>query len=374
MIGRLFLVSVALVAYGPAAARPVAVSAWGATAHGHAAHLYTLTNDHGMSVSISDFGGLVVAIDVPDRQGKTADVALGFKTFADWQAHVADTDFGSPIGRYANRIAGARFPLDGRTVQMTPNEGANLLHSGPSGYNRRFWQVTTFDRGKTSGAVLHLVSPAGDQGFPGTLDLTMTYTLTEDNALHIDYRATTSAPTVVNLTNHSYFNLAGEGSGDIADQTIQIFADRIATLGASLVPTGEIAPVSGPYDLREPVVIGTGLAALKAQGSSGYDTPYVLADRERAQPVLAARATDPASGRVLEMLTTAPSVQFYTANGDLSRFTGPGGRPYGLHAGFALEAQHLADSPNHPNFPSTVLRLGETLTSTTIYRFSVLPR
>jgi aldose 1-epimerase len=363
------LLALALLAAGPLAARPVASASFGKTAEGRTAHVYTLVNRNGMTVRFTDFGGVITAIEVPDRVGKRANVVLGFRDAGEYQAKNSNYVFGAPVGRFANRIKGAQFTLDGQTYRMTPNNGPNLLHGGPPPYHGRFWSVATFDRGRSSGATLTLVSPDGDQGFPGAVTLAMTYTLTDANELRIDYRAITTRPTVINFTNHSYFNLAGEGSGDVGGQSIQILADRIAELDDASVPTGRILPVSGPYDLRQPRMIGDGLKAIKASGKSGYDDPWVLGDAAARKPVLVARAADPASGRTMEVLTTEPSMQFYTANGEWGRDAGPSGAIYRRHGGFALETQHLPDSPNQPAFPTTVLRPGQVFTSTTIYRF-----
>jgi aldose 1-epimerase len=342
---------------------------FGKTKAGRTAHIYTLTNKNGMRVRFSDYGGVITQIDTPDRAGKFANVALGFRSAGDYEARNGAYAFGSPIGRYANRIGGARFTLDGKTYNFTPNNGPNLLHGGPPGYNMRFWNVSMRPLGINHGAVLTMVSPDGDQGFPGTLTVRMRYTLTEHDELRIDYRATTTKPTVLNLTNHSYFNLAGEGNGDIGGHLIEIRANSIAETDKDTLPTGRIVEVSGPYDLRTPHVMRDGIDALTAAGLGGYDTPYVLANAPRKTPVLAARVTEPASGRMMEVYTTEPSVQFFTGNQMTGTDKGPSGRPYILHGGFALETQHLPDSPNHPDFPTTVLRPGQVFRSTTIYKF-----
>ncbi len=219
------------------------------------------------------------------------------------------------------------------------------------------------------GAVLTLVSPDGDQGFPGTLRIRMRYTLTEHDELRIDYSATTTRPTVLNLTNHSYFNLAGEGNGDVGGHLIQINANSVAETGKDMLPTGRIVEVAGPLDLRDPHPMGEGIAVLNAAGRGGYDTPYVLANAPRKAPAFAMRVTEPNSGRMMEVYTTEPSVQFFTGNQLDGSDKGPSGRPYLRHGGFALETQHLPDSPNHPDFPTTVLRPGQVFRSTTIYRF-----
>jgi aldose 1-epimerase len=370
VIVRTALLSLALLAAAPALA--LSRADFGRTAEGRQAHVYTLSNGSGMRVRVTDFGAVITAIEVPDRVGKPANVVLGFASAAEYQAKNDNYFFGVPVGRFANRIKGASFTLDGQTYRMTPNNGPNLLHGGPPFYHDRFWSVSSF--GRHDSVKMTLVSPDGDQGFPGTVRLSITYTLTHKNELRIDYRATTTKPTVVNFTNHSYFNLAGEGSGDVGGQVIQILGDRIAELDDQAVPTGRILPVSGDYDLRSPRVIGDGLKALHAKGVSGYDDPWVFADAPSRKPVLVARAIDHASGRSMEVLTTEPSMQFYTANSEWGKDAGPSGRVYQRHGGFALETQHLPDSPNQPAFPTTVLRPGQVFKSTTIYRFPRKPR
>lgn len=343
--------------------------AFGKTSDGRTARLYTLTNKNGMRVRFTDYGGLITEIDTPDRLGHKADVVLGFKSATEYEARNGLYGFGSPIGRYANRIGNARFTLDGKTYTFKPNAGPNLLHGGAPGYNMRYWSVSMRPFGINHGAVLKLVSPDGDQGFPGKLTITMRYTLTEKDELRIDYRATTTKPTVLNLTNHSYFNLAGEGNGDVGGHLIQIRANSIAETDAMALPTGRIIGVAGPYDLRSPHMMRDGIEVLKAMGWGGYDTPYVLANAPRRKPVLAVRVTEPKSGRMMEVYTTEPSVQFFTANHLRGIDKGPSGRPYVQYGGFALETQHLPDSPNHPEWPTTVLRPGQVFKSTTIYKF-----
>jgi len=342
---------------------------FGKTAEGRTAHVYTLTNKNGMKVRFTDYGGLITEVDTPDRTGKRANVVLGFRNVGEYQARNGLYGFGSPIGRYANRIGNARFTLDGKTYTFTPNDGANLLHGGSPGYNTRFWKVSMRPLGINHGAVLTLVSPDGDQGFPGTLRIQMRYTLTEHNELRIDYRATTTKPTVLNLTNHSYFNLAGEGNGDVGGHVIQIRANSVAETDSGALPTGRIVEVAGPLDLRSPHVMRDGIAALNAIGRGGYDNPYVLANAPRKKPELAVRVTEPTSGWMMEVYTTEPGVQFFSGNQLTGVDKGPSGRPYIHYGGFALETQHLPDSPNHPDWPTTVLRPGQVFRSTTIYKF-----
>jgi aldose 1-epimerase len=342
---------------------------FGTTKDGRKAHLYTLTNKNGMVVRFTDYGGLITEISTPDRRGKRANVALGFRSAGEYEARNGAYGFGSPIGRYANRIGGARFTLDGKTYNFTPNAGPNLLHGGPPGYNVRHWRVAMKPFGINHGAVLSLTSPDGDQGFPGTLRVRMTYTLTERDELRIDYRATTTKPTVLNLTNHTYFNLAGEGNGDVGGHVIEIRAASLAETDRTALPTGRILGVYGPFDLRSPRVMRDGIDALRAMRQGGYDTPYVLANAPRPTPEFVARVTEPTSGRMMEVYTTEPSMQFFTGNHLSGVDKGPSGKPYVRYGGFALETQHLPDSPNHPDFPTTVLRPGQVFRSTTIYKF-----
>lgn len=344
-------------------------TSFGRTKDGHAAHLYTLTNKNGLVVRFTDYGGLITEIDTPDRLGQRANVALGFRSAGEYEARNGGYGFGSPIGRFANRIGNARFSLDGKTYTFTPNAGPHLLHGGPPGYNMRFWRVSMKRLGINHGAVLSLTSRDGDQGFPGTLKVRMTYTLTQRNELRIDYRATTTKPTVLNLTNHSYFNLAGEGAGDVGGHLIEIRARSVAETDGLALPTGRILDVAGPFDLRRPRVMRDGIDTLRTAGRGGYDTPYVLANGPRPMPELAARVTEPTSGRMMEVYTTEPSMQFFTANHLSGADSGPSGRPYIRYGGFALETQHLPDSPNHPEWPTTVLRPGQVFRSTTIYKF-----
>lgn len=371
------IAAVAALISAPALAAPRSIGShlmggsvsFGKTSDGRTARLYTLTNKNGMRVRFTDYGGLITEIDTPDRMGKRADVVLGFKSATEYEARNGLYGFGSPIGRYANRIGNARFTLDGKTYTFKPNNGPHLLHGGPPGYNMRYWSVSMRPFGINHGAVLTLVSPDGDQGFPGKLIVKMRYTLTENDELRIDYRATTTKPTVLNLTNHSYFNLAGEGNGDVGGHLIQIRANSIAETDRMALPTGNIVEVAGPYDLRTPHMMRDGIDALKAMHLGGYDTPYILANAPRKTPVIAVRVIEPNSGREMEVYTTEPSVQFFTANHLRGIDKGQSDRPYIQYGGFALETQHLPDSPNHPDWPTTVLRPGQVFRSTTIYKF-----
>jgi aldose 1-epimerase len=345
---------------------------YGVAANGEAITQYTLDSGHGVTVRFINYGGIITAITAPDRRGVAADIVLGLPSLQDYERLNGNIHFGALIGRYANRIAAGRFVLDGKTYQLPVNDPPNTLHGGPASFDARVWRVEPLKSGDGAGATLHYTSPDGDNGFPGALAVDVTYMLTSDNALWIDYRATTDRATVVNLTNHSYFNLAGEGSGSVEAQTIQIAASRFTPTDASSIPTGELVPVAGtPMDLRAPTPIGKNLRSGDRQlaWAHGFDHNWVLDAGGGAEPGFAARATDPASGRVLEVYTTQPGLQFYTANGLNGSVTGKSGRAYRQTDAFALEAEHFPDSPNRPSFPGTVLRPGERFHEVTIFRF-----
>jgi aldose 1-epimerase len=347
----------------------VEVSPFGNLPDGSAVERYTLTGDSGVEVSILTYGGIVRSLVAPDRRGDRANVVLGLP---DLDAYVRHNPYlGCITGRYANRIAGGRFELDGVEHRLATNDPPNHLHGGLVGFDKVRW--TGQDLG--DGVRLAHTSPDGDEGYPGTLEVEVDYRLTAEG-LRIDYRATTDAPTIVNLTNHSLFNLAGEGGGGVDEHLLSIAASRYLPVDATQIPTGELAPVDGtPMDFRSPRPIGAG-----ADGSGfpqlaighGYDHTWVL-DRDAPGLWLAARVVEPGSGRTLEVLTTEPGVQLYVGNRFDGTIEGTGGRPYGRGAGLALETQHLPDSPNHPAFPSTVLRPGERFTSTTVYRLRIEP-
>ncbi|MEU4693686.1 aldose epimerase family protein [Actinoplanes sp. NPDC023714] len=328
---------------------------------------FELTNANGLRVRVLSYGGIVQSIEVPDRDGVLANVALGFADAQGYADHPGPY-FGAIIGRYGNRIAKGRFTLDGASYSVPLNNGPNSLHGGLSGFDRKIWDARAVD----GGVVLTLVSPDGDEGFPGELSVTVTYTLTDDDELRIDYEAVTDAPTVVNLTNHSYFNLTGVGSGsDVYGHLMQIHADGFLEVDAGLIPSGEILPVEGTaLDFRSPVAIGARIRSDEAQLllGGGYDHNWVLGGEGLRE---VARVVEPVSGRTLTVLTTEPGMQFYSGNFLDGTFAGSGGLAYRQGDGFALETQHFPDAPNHPSFPSTVLRPGETYRSTTIYRFGV---
>jgi aldose 1-epimerase len=358
---------------GQPAHRPPTISSepWGSTAEGQVLR-YTLTNGRGMRVRILTYGGILQSIEVPDRRHKTANVALGFDNLADYVAK--SPYFGCITGRYANRIALGRFTLDGVTYQLPINNPPNSLHGGTVGFDKHIWATTPFRNGDDVGLVMKYTSPAGDQGYPGTLSATVTYTLTPRNDIRMDYRATTDAPTVVNLTNHAYWNLAGEGSSDIYDHVMYINADRYTPVDPTLIPTGVIAPVAGtPLDFTKPTAIGARIREGFSQLviGRGYDHNWVLNRRDSTSLVLAARVVEPTSGRVLKVLTDQPGMQFYSGNFLDGTLLGTSHRMYRQGDGFALETQHFPDSPNHPNFPSTVLRPGQVYLTTTVYQFGI---
>jgi aldose 1-epimerase len=353
---------------------PAEAEPFGALADGTEVHRHTLDNGRGLVVRVLTYGGILQTIQVPDRDGRPANVALGF---TDLDSYVRDNTpyFGALIGRYANRIAGGRFTLDGRAYALPVNNPPNSLHGGTEGFDKRVWTAT----GGQDAAALELAytSPDGEMGYPGTLSVRARYRLSPDNELRIDYRATTDAPTHVNLTNHSYFNLAGEAAGTIEGHQLQLHAGHYTPTDATNIPTGEIAPVAGtPFDFTSPHLVGERIGAddQQLQYGLGYDHNFVL-DRPPGTDgtlVPAARVADPASGRVLEVLTTEPGVQFYSGNQLDGTLVGSGGTAYRPRAGLALETQHYPDTPNQPEFPSTVVRPGQVYQSATVYRFSVI--
>jgi aldose 1-epimerase len=360
---------------------------FGQTSEGQAVALFELANASGLRAKVMEYGAILVSLEVPNREGKLVDVALGFDELAPYLA--GHPLFGSTVGRYANRIAGARFTLDGVEYKLTANSGKNHIHGGA---NKRFdkvvWQGQRLEGDSWVGVRFSHLSLDGEEGFPGNLECSITYVLNNDNELQIRYGAATDKPTIVNLTNHSYFNLAGAGSGDVLGHEMTINADFYTPAGEGLIPTGEIHTVKGtPLDFTEPKTIGARIQELTQ--TRGYDHCYVLSGRgegvspsnrglearntkeqgQDALATLAARVYEPTGGIVMEVRTTEPGVQLYTANG-MKGIQGKGGKVYGNHYGFCLETQHFPDSPNKPHFPSTVLRPGQRFQSTTIFKFS----
>jgi len=334
---------------------------------------YTLKNCNRMEVQILTYGGILQTISVPDRRNKVANVTLGFDNLTDYVER--NPYFGCITGRYANRIARGRFTLDNVEYQLAINNPPNHLHGGVKGFDKRIWAATPFQTSNTVGLRLRYVSPAGEEMYPGTLTTDVVYTLTEKNEIVMDYRATTSAPTIVNLTNHAYWNLEGEGTGSADDHILELNAPRYTPVDPTLIPTGAIDPVAGtPLDFTKPTPIGERIRDSHPQLviGRGYDHNWVL---DRPSPtdtsmILAARVTEPDSGRVLSVYTTEPGIQFYSGNFLDGTLVGTSGRMYRQGDGFALETQHYPDSPNHPNFPSTVLRPNGVYETQTIYAFS----
>ena len=341
------------------------------TVEGVPVDLYTLTNPRGMQVSITNYGAIVVSLLVPDRQGKLGDVVLGYDRV---EQYVKDSPyFGAIVGRYGNRIAKGRFSLDGKQYTLAQNNHGNHLHGGLKGFDKAVWKAEETRPKKGLGLRLSYLSKDGEEGYPGNLSATVTYVLTDRNELAIQYRATSDQPTPVNLTNHSYFNLAGQGSGDILGHELTLNADRFTPVDKGLIPSGELRPVQGtPFDFRQPTAIGKRIAQAdeQLQFGGGYDHNFVL-NKEDGDFALAARVHDPASDRVMEIFTKEPGIQFYSGNFLDGSNVGKGEKPYKHRYGFCLETQHFPDSPNQSTFPSTILRPGQPYATTTIYRFSV---
>jgi len=349
---------------------PITRDTFGVTPGGITIDRYTLTNANGLAAAIITYGGTLTALRVPDRHGALGDVTLGFETLEPYLA--AHPFFGSLIGRYGNRIAGGRFTLDGVAYALACNDGPNHLHGGPDGFHRAIWSARERMSDDGPGLELTYLSRDGEAGYPGNLAVAITYTLTERDALRIDYTATTDRATVINLTNHAYFNLAGRGA--ILGHDLQLAASQFLPIDATFIPLGQLRPVQGtPMDFTAPARIGARIAADDEQirRAGGYDHTWVL-DKPASALGLAARLSEPASGRVMEVYTTEPGVQFYSGNMLDGSLIGKGAQVYTQHSGLCLETQHFPDSPNQPQFPSTVLRPGETYRQTTIYQFSQL--
>jgi aldose 1-epimerase len=342
---------------------------FGKTSDGKVARLYTLTNQHGMQVSITDFGGTVVSIKVPDRQGNFADVTHGYDDVAGYAGGKAY--FGATIGRYGNRIGHAEFTLDGKKYTLAKNDGDNTLHGGLLGFNKVFWDAKDVTGNGPASLQLDYLSKDGEEGFPGNLRARVVFTLTDANELKIAYSATTDKKTVLNLTNHTYFNLAAGGT--ILDEELTLAADKFTPVDQGLIPTGELRPVAGTaFDFRKPTAIGLRIGNDEEQlkFGHGYDHNWVLDSKGSARPTLAATVFDRKSGRKLEVWTTEPGIQFYTGNFLDGSIHGKGGTSYVLRSALCLETQHFPDSPNHPSFPTTELLPGAKFTSETIFRFS----
>jgi aldose 1-epimerase len=330
-----------------------------------------LRNSRGMEVHAIPYGGIITSIRVPDRDGRSDDVVLGYDTA---EAYVRNNSpyMGAIVGRYGNRIAKGTFVLDGRTFRLVTNNGPNHLHGGTKGFDKMVWQPETFHNASGTGVVFRYTSADGEEGYPGALKVAVTYTLNDRNELIVDYLATSDKATPVNLTQHSYFNLSG-GTRDILDHELTIDADRFTPVDASLIPTGVLQPVDGtPFDFRKPATIGSRIDGGDEQlrNGNGYDHNFVL-NPSGAEPVHAARVYEKTTGRILDVSTTEPGVQFYSGNFLNGAITGKSGHVYNRRSGFCLETQHFPDSPNHPEFPSTILRPGSEYRSRTIFAFSV---
>lgn len=329
--------------------------------------LYTLRNSIGMEARVTPYGATIQKLTTPDREGKFEDIVLGFDTVEEYMQ--GSPYFGAVVGRYGNRIANARFELDGEEYTLANNNGRNSLHGGVKGFDKVQWTVDHVD---SRSIALSYISADGEEGFPGQVSAELIYTLTDDNELRIDYRATTDKATPLNLTNHSYFNLAGHDSGDILGHVVEINADAFTPVDDTLIPLGEIRAVDGtPFDFRNATAIGERVDGEDEQlgFGGGYDHNWVL-NRDGDGLSMAARVSDPGSGRVMEVHTTEPGLQFYVGNFLDGSNVGKGGAVYGHRTGFCMETQHYPDSPNQVNFPSTILRPGDVYETTTVYRFS----
>ena len=341
----------------------VEIKAFGTTGGGHPVDKYLLANAHGMKVGIITYGATVMSVETTDVHGHMTDVVLGFDTMSGYES-AENPYFGACCGRFANRLAKGRFSIDGEAYSVAINNGPNSLHGGLVGFDKKIWDAEVIDDRAVS---MTMISPDGDEGYPGALKVRIVYTLTDDNELKLEYTATTDRKTILNLTNHSYFNLAGGGS--VRNHLARINADRWTVVDEDATPTGELRAVTGTeMDLREPTPIGKNIDAVQGEG---YDHNYCINQAASGELTLAASVVEPRSGRSLECWTTEPGVQFYTGN-FMDHIKGKGGAVYHRQEGFCLEAQHYPDSPNHPEFPRTELAPGETYTQTTIYRFSVV--
>jgi aldose 1-epimerase len=340
---------------------------FGKTPDGTPVELYVLTNANGLKAKVMTYGATLTELDVPDRDGQLGDVVLGFD---DLEGYLKGHPFfGSTVGRVANRIAKGKFTLDGKEYKLAVNNGPNSLHGGRKGFDKVVWKAEPVQKPDAAAVKFSFHSRDGEEGYPGNLDATVTYTLTNDNELRLDYTATTDKATPVNLTNHTYFNLAGIKDGNMLGHELMLEADKYTPTDDTLIPTGEIKPVRDtPLDFTTPHTIGSRIARLKGD-PGGYDHNFVLGGGGK-KLALAARVREPKTGRVMEMYTTEPGVQFYTGNFLDGKLKGKGGVVYAKHQAFCLEAQHFPDSVNHANFPSMILRPGKTYTQTTVYKFS----
>ena len=359
----------------PAAKASVKKAAFGTTADGAAVDLYTLTTAGGMEVRAITYGGIILSLRVPDRAGALGDVTLGYDSLDGYLK--SSPYFGSIVGRYGNRIARGRFKVDGKEYKLAINNAPNALHGGLKGFDKVVWKAEPFEKDGAVGVVFTYTSKDGEEGYPGTLESTVTYTLGDGNDLAFDYRAVTDKATPLNLTQHAYFNLAGDGAGDILGHELTLKASRFTPVDKTLIPTGELRKVAGtPFDFTAAHAIGERIEADDEQirFGLGYDHNFVLDRAEGDSPQLAASVYEPTSGRVMDVTTTEPGIQFYSGNFLDGTITGKGGHVYKRRAGFCLETQHYPDSPNKPDFPSTILKPGAEYRSRTVYTFSTRPK
>jgi aldose 1-epimerase len=343
---------------------------FGKTGDGRPVDLYTLTNSRGLVVRAINYGGIIVSLRVPDKAGNLGDIVLGYDNVEGYLKNPAY--FGAIVGRYANRIANAAFTLDGVKYNLTKNDGPNSLHGGANGFNKQLWEAKEFKNDQGVGVGFSYLSKDGEEGYPGNLKVNVSYTLTDENKLILDYEATTDKATPLNLSQHTYFNLAGEGNGDVLGHHVMLNADRFTPVDKTLIPAGDSRPVQGtPMDFTRPTAIGARINQDYDQLvlGHGYDHNWLI-KRKDDSLVRAALVHEPTSGRILEVLTTQPGVQFYSGNFLDGTITGKHGHVYKQHYGFCLETQHFPDSPNHPDFPSTILRRGQTFHSRTVFRFA----
>jgi aldose 1-epimerase len=353
----------------PAAAPAVQKAAFGTTKEGAAVEIYTLTNRNGMTAKVMTYGATLTELLVPDKTGTPGNIVLGFDTIEPYLAGVPF--FGSTVGRVGNRIAKGAFRLNGQTYKLAANNGPNHLHGGLKGFDKVVWKAEVVSSSGGQAVKFTYRSPDGEEGYPGNLDAAVVYTLTDANELRLDYTATTDKATPVNLTNHSYFNLAGDGVGTILDHVLMIAADEMTPVDDTLIPTGKLAPVKGTvFDFTTPTAIGARIAKVPIAPPVGYDHNFVLR-RAEGGLALAARVTEPTSGRVMEVRTSEPGIQFYSGNFLDGTIKNRKGVPYAKHAAFCLETQHFPDSVNQANFPSTILEPGQTYKTTTVYAFPV---
>jgi aldose 1-epimerase len=344
---------------------------WGKMPSGEQIDLYTLRNSNGIETAITNYGGRIVTLKTPDRRKHFDDIVLGCDKLDGYLEK--DPYLGALVGRYANRIANGEFTLGSKTYRVARNNGPNALHGGQKGFDKVAWTGRLIDADGGTAIELEYLSPDGEEGYPGNLRVTVRYTLTDKDELRIDYHATTDKDTILNLTNHSYFNLAGQAAGNVLDHLVMINADEFTPVNEHLIPTGELRRVEGtPFDFRELKAIGTHIAEKDQQieYGIGFDHNYVLNKRGEG-PSIAARVTEPNTGRTIEVSTTEPGVQFYTGNHLDGTARGKGGAVYGFRSGFCLETQHFPDSPHRPEFPSTELRPGEVYRGTTVFTFSI---